>query len=142
MSKRPRPPSGAPSSRRPRTFSETLSEITGARVWLKFENLQFTASFKERGACNFLRLLPEPARASGVVAASAGNHAQGLAYHAHRLGIPATVVMPVDTPFTKVTRAEHHGAAVVLAGDGFEGRPGRSAPHRRDHWRDIRAAVR
>jgi threonine dehydratase len=105
----------------PSTFSETLSEITGARVWLKFENLQFTASFKERGACNFLRLLPEGERAAGVVAASAGNHAQGLAYHAHRLGIPATVVMPIDTPFTKVTRAEHHGAAVVLAGDGFEG---------------------
>jgi threonine dehydratase len=105
----------------PTAPSRTLSEITGARVWLKFENLQFTASFKERGALNFLLALPPAARAAGVVAASAGNHAQGLAYHAHRLGIPATIVMPADTPFTKITRTEVHGAKVVLAGSDFAG---------------------
>jgi threonine dehydratase len=104
----------------PTSPSKTLAEITGARrVWLKLENLQFTASFKERGARNFLvRLTPEE-RARGVVAASAGNHAQGVAYHAHLLGIAATIVMPADTPFTKVTNTEHHGARVVLEGDGF-----------------------
>jgi threonine dehydratase len=105
----------------PTTVSRTLSDITGARVWLKFENLQFTASFKERGALNFLLGLPDAARARGVVAASAGNHAQGLAYHAHRLGIPATIVMPADTPFTKITRTEVHEAEVVLAGADFAG---------------------
>lgn len=103
----------------PTSFSRTLSEITGARVWLKCEHLQFTASFKERGALNFLLGLPPEVRARGVVAASAGNHAQGLAYHASRLGVPATIVMPEDTPFTKITRTEHHGARVVLAGEGF-----------------------
>ena len=105
----------------PTTVSQTLSEITGARVWLKFENLQFTASFKERGALNFLLALPDAARARGVVAASAGNHAQGLAHHAHRLGIPATIVMPAGTPFTKITRTEVHDAEVVLVGDDFAG---------------------
>jgi threonine dehydratase len=99
----------------PTTHATTLSEITGADVWLKFENLQFTSSFKERGACNFL-LARRPDR---VVAASAGNHAQGVAHHASRLGIPATIVMPADTPFTKVTRTEHHGATVVVTGDDF-----------------------
>ena len=99
----------------PTTFSATLSEITGAEVWLKFENLQFTSSFKERGALNFL-LARRPER---VVAASAGNHAQGVAHHAARLGIPATIVMPADTPFTKVTRTELHGATVVVTGDDF-----------------------
>jgi threonine dehydratase len=103
----------------PTTFSRTLSEITGARVWLKCEHLQFTASFKERGALTFLLGLPPEVRARGVVAASAGNHAQGLAYHASRLGVPVTIVMPEDTPFTKITRTEHHGARVVLAGEGF-----------------------
>jgi threonine dehydratase len=103
----------------PTSPSHTLSEITGSRVWLKFENLQFTASFKERGALNFLLRLPADRRRSGVVTASAGNHAQGLAYHAHRLGIPATIVMPVDTPFTKITRTEVHGATVVLSGSEY-----------------------
>ncbi|MGQ0824436.1 MAG: threonine ammonia-lyase [Actinomycetota bacterium] len=103
----------------PSTRSQTLSDITGARVWLKFENLQFTASFKERGALNFLLALDPEARARGVVAASAGNHAQGLAYHAHRLGVPATIVMAADTPFTKITRTEHHHAFVVLQGEDF-----------------------
>jgi threonine dehydratase len=107
--------------RTPTAASRTLSEITGARVWLKFENLQFTASFKERGALNFLLSLPDSTRANGVVAASAGNHAQGLAYHARRLGVPATIVMPVDTPFTKITRTELHDAKVVLAGTDYPG---------------------
>src|SRR5258706_6277298 len=80
----------------PTTHSETLSAITGARVWLKFENLQFTGSFKERGARNFLAHLSAADRERGVVAASAGNHAQGVAYHAQLLGIAATIVMPAD----------------------------------------------
>jgi threonine dehydratase len=105
--------------RTPTAPSLTLSDITGAHIWLKFENLQFTASFKERGAANFLCALSDDARAAGVVAASAGNHAQGLAYHAHRLGVPTTVVMPAGTPFTKVTRTEVHGAKVVLAGADY-----------------------
>src|SRR5947199_4467158 len=88
--------------RTPTFISKTLSELTGATVYLKFENLQFTAAYKERGALNTLLQLDEAARAKGVIAASAGNHAQGLAYHAHRLGIPATIVMPTNTPIVKV----------------------------------------
>ncbi len=97
----------------------TLSEITGADVALKFESFQFTASFKERGALNRLLQIPPDAKARGVVAASAGNHAQGVAHHARRLGIPTTIVMPESTPFTKITRTEMLGAAVVLQGEGF-----------------------
>ncbi len=97
----------------------TLSEITGADVALKLESFQFTASFKERGALNRLLGIPADARAKGVVAASAGNHAQGLAHHARRLGIPATIVMPETTPFSKITRTEMLGATVVLRGEGF-----------------------
>jgi threonine dehydratase len=96
--------------------SRTLSEITGAEIVLKFENFQYTASFKERGARNFLLTLDPEQRARGVVAASAGNHAQGVAYHARLLGIPATIVMPATTPFTKITRTETLGATVVLTG--------------------------
>lgn len=96
--------------------SRTLSQLTGANIWVKFENLQFTASFKERGALNKLRQLDAAERARGVVAMSAGNHAQGVAYHAGRLGIPATIVMPEGTPFSKVERTEEHGARVVLKG--------------------------
>ena len=81
--------------------AKTLSEILGCRLFLKFENLQFTASFKERGALNFLLSLDEGARARGVVAMSAGNHAQGVAYHATRLGVRATIFMPRGTPFTR-----------------------------------------
>ena len=106
--------------RTPTHFSRTLSELTGARIWVKFENLQFTAAYKERGALNTLLQLDEAARAKGVIAASAGNHAQGLAYHAHRLGIPATIVMPTNTPIVKVTQTEGHGAKVVLQGDTFD----------------------
>ena len=97
--------------------SETLSRIAKADVWLKFENLQFTASFKERGALNTLLQLTPEERKRGVIAMSAGNHAQGVAYHAGRLGIPTTIVMPSFTPNTKVTHTRGHGATVVLHGD-------------------------
>jgi threonine dehydratase len=96
--------------------SRTLSAITGAEIVLKFENFQYTASFKERGARNFLLALDAEQRAKGVVAASAGNHAQGVAHHARLLGIDATIVMPETTPFTKITRTETLGARVVLTG--------------------------
>ena len=96
--------------------SRTLSEVIGAEVWLKFENLQFTAAYKERGALNKLLQLTPEERARGVIAASAGNHAQAVAYHAKRLGIPATIVMPESTPTVKVTQTAGHGAAVVLYG--------------------------
>ena len=97
--------------------SETLSRIAGADIWVKFENLQFTASFKERGALNTLLQLTEEERKRGVIAMSAGNHAQGVAYHAGRLGIPATIVMPSFTPNTKVKHTRGHGARIVLRGD-------------------------
>src|SRR5881396_4370029 len=83
--------------RTPMLVSRTLSEITGAEVWVKFENLQFTASYKERGALNKLLQLTDEEKARGVIAASAGNHAQGLAYHGGRLGVPVTIVMPRGT---------------------------------------------
>src|SRR6201995_3161965 len=105
--------------RTPCRHSKTLSEITGAEVWIKFENLQFTASYKERGALNRLQALTPAERARGVVAMSAGNHAQGVAHQAVRLGIPVTVVMPRATPNVKVARTEALGAEVVVAGDGF-----------------------
>lgn len=97
--------------------SETLSRIAKADVWVKFENLQFTASFKERGALNTLMQLTDEEKKRGVIAMSAGNHAQGVAYHAGRLGIPATIVMPSFTPNTKVEHTRGHGARVVLHGD-------------------------
>jgi threonine dehydratase len=103
--------------RTPCLRSETLSRIAKAEIWVKFENLQFTASFKERGALNtLLQLTPDECK-RGVIAMSAGNHAQGVAYHAGRLGIPATIVMPSFTPNTKVTHTKGHGAKVVLHGD-------------------------
>ena len=100
--------------------SRTLSDIVGAQIFLKFENLQFTASFKERGACNKLTLLTQEERARGVIAMSAGNHAQGVAYHAQRLGIRAVIVMPRFTPGVKVERTRGFGAEVVLHGDTLE----------------------
>ena len=106
--------------RTPTLISRTLSELTGATVYLKFENLQFTAAYKERGALNTLLLLSDAAKAKGVIAASAGNHAQGLAYHAHRLGVPATIVMPTTTPIVKVTQTQGHGADVILEGETFD----------------------
>lgn len=102
--------------RTPMMVSRTLSEIIGAEVWLKFENLQFTAAYKERGALNKLLQLSDEERARGVIAASAGNHAQAVAYHAKRLGIPAVIVMPESTPTVKVTQTAGHGAQVVLHG--------------------------
>jgi len=100
--------------------SRTLSAITGAEVWLKFENLQFTAAYKERGALNAM-LLMDPDKASrGVIAASAGNHAQGLSYHGKRLGIPVTIVMPRNTPTVKIQQTEAVGGTVVLYGETFD----------------------
>ena len=104
----------------PCVHSRTLSEMTGAEVYLKFENLQFTASFKERGALNRLSKLTESERARGVIAVSAGNHAQGVAYHAQRMKIPAVIVMPRFTPTVKVERTRGFGAEVVLVGDTFD----------------------
>lgn len=100
--------------------SRTLSQITGCQVFLKFENLQFTASFKERGACNKLVQLGEAERRRGVIAMSAGNHAQGVAYHAQRLGLRAVIVMPRFTPGVKVERTRSFGAEVVLQGDTLD----------------------
>ncbi len=100
--------------------SRTLSQLTGAQIFLKFENLQFTASFKERGACNKLAQLSEEQRQRGVIAMSAGNHAQGVAYHAQRLGLRAVIVMPRFTPGVKVERTRGFGAEVVLHGDTLD----------------------
>ncbi|HEY1124826.1 MAG TPA: threonine ammonia-lyase [Sphingobium sp.] len=106
--------------RTPTALSQTLSTLTGAKVYLKFENHQFTAAYKERGALNRLLLLDPASRAKGVIAASAGNHAQGLAYHGARLGVPVTIVMPKTTPMVKVMQTEGHGATVVLFGETFD----------------------
>jgi len=100
--------------------SRTLSAIAGCEVYLKFENLQFTASFKERGALNKIARLSAEERARGVLAVSAGNHAQGVAYHAQRLGIPTTIVMPRFAPSVKVDNTRRFGAAVVLEGNTFD----------------------
>ena len=100
----------------PCAHSRVLSKITGAEVWLKFENFQFTASFKDRGACNKLSRLTEAEKKAGVCAMSAGNHAQAVAHHATRLGIKSTIVMPKNTPFTKVRNTRELGAEVILQG--------------------------
>ncbi|MCJ7421692.1 threonine ammonia-lyase [Sphingomicrobium astaxanthinifaciens] len=104
----------------PMAKSRTLSELIGAEVWLKFENYQFTAAYKERGALNKLCQLTEEEKKRGVIAASAGNHAQAVAYHGARLGIPVTIVMPTATPTIKVEQTEGHGATVVLEGKVFD----------------------
>jgi threonine dehydratase len=104
--------------RTPCVASRTLSDITGAQVFLKFENLQFTSSFKERGACN--KLVQIENRGAGVIAMSAGNHAQGVAYHAQRLGMKATIVMPRFTPGVKIERTRGFGAEIVLHGDTLD----------------------
>ncbi|KQM22120.1 threonine ammonia-lyase [Novosphingobium sp. Leaf2] len=106
--------------RTPTLYSATLSAITGADIWLKFENLQFTAAYKERGALNALLQLPEERKARGVIAASAGNHAQGLSYHGTRLGVPVTIVMPKTTPTVKIMQTESVGGKVVLEGESFD----------------------
>jgi threonine dehydratase len=101
-------------------YSRTLSEITGADIWLKFENLQFTAAYKERGALNAMLLLGGEKMNRGVITASAGNHAQGLSYHGTRLGVPVTIVMPRTTPTVKVMQTEAVGGKVVLEGETFD----------------------
>ena len=106
--------------RTPTLYSRTLSEMTGAEVWLKFENLQFTAAYKERGALNALLLKGATEDRRGVIAASAGNHAQGLSYHGTRLGVPVTIVMPTTTPTVKVMQTESVGGKVVLFGESFD----------------------
>jgi threonine dehydratase len=106
--------------RTPIMHSKTLSRISGAEIWLKFENLQFTAAYKERGALNALLLMDEAQRKRGVIAASAGNHAQGLSYHGTRLGVPVTIVMPKTTPMVKVMQTEQVGGKVVLEGETFD----------------------
>jgi threonine dehydratase len=106
--------------RTPTMLSRTLSERSGAIVYVKFENLQHTGAYKERGALNKLLLMDPARRSQGVIAASAGNHAQAVAYHARRLGVPAVIVMPKPTPIVKVSQTEAHGAEVVLFGDMFD----------------------
>src|SRR6266567_3557705 len=100
--------------------SRTISDIVSANVWIKFENLQFTATFKERGALNRLSALSADERRRGVIAASAGNHAQGVAYHAACLSIPATIFMPVGTPTVKIENTRRHGATVIEGGATLE----------------------
>ncbi len=107
--------------RTPVRYSRKLSQLTGAEVWVKFDNLHFTGSFKERGALNRLLQLSPDERKRGVVAASAGNHAQALAYHGAQLGIPVTIVMPEGTPFVKADGTRAHGATVVIKGADFSG---------------------
>ena len=104
----------------PFELSETLSAMMGVQLYLKFENQQFTASFKERGALHRLLGLSRSERAQGVIAMSAGNHAQALAYHGRRLGIPTTIVMPRTTPNSKVEQTRAHGAEVILHGSQFD----------------------
>jgi threonine dehydratase len=112
--------------------SRTLSDITGAGVWLKFENLQFTATFKERGALNRLSALSADERRRGVIACSAGNHAQGVAYHAARLKIPATIVVPLGTPTVKIENTRRHGANVIEGGATLEEAATLAADHGRN----------
>src|SRR5512139_4207466 len=100
--------------------SETLSRLTGTSAWLKLENLQMTGAYKERGALNRLLLMPPADRERGLIAASAGNHAQAVAYHAGRLGVAATIVMPETTPITKVANTRAHGARIVLHGANYD----------------------
>ena len=106
--------------RTPMMHSQTLSNISGAEIWLKFENLQFTAAYKERGALNALLLMDPAKRERGVIAASAGNHSQGLSYHGTRLGVPVTIVMPRTTPTVKIMQTESVGGKVVLEGETFD----------------------
>lgn len=106
--------------RTPLAGSENLSQICGNRIFCKLENLTVTGSFKERGALNKLLQLTAAEKSAGVIAASAGNHAQGVSYHAQRLGIAATIVMPARTPLIKVTAVKSHGAEVVLHGANYD----------------------
>jgi len=115
------------------SLSRTLSEICGCNLWLKFENLQFTSTFKERGALNRMSALSSAERSRGVIAMSAGNHAQGVAYHARRLGVPATIVMPVGTPMVKIENTRHHGATVVISGETLEDAGRFAQDHGKEH---------
>src|ERR1700730_1064316 len=120
--------------RTPVVAASALSELAGSEIYLKLETLHRTGSFKERGALTKLLTLGARERKAGVVAMSAGNHAQGVAYHARRLGIPATIVMPETTPFTKVARTESLGARVILRGAGLsEARKAAAAIAEREH---------
>src|SRR5690606_17262277 len=101
-------------------YSQRLSAATRTQLWIKAENQQYTSAFKERGALNKLLSLSDEERARGVYAASAGNHAQGLAYHGQRLGIPVTIVMPRGTPFVKVQKTQSYGAKIVIEGASFD----------------------
>ena len=112
--------------------SRTLSDIVGASIWLKFENLQFTATFKERGALNRLSALSADERKQGVIAVSAGNHAQGVAYHAARLSIPATIFVPLGTPTVKIENTRRHGAQVIEGGATLEEAALLAAEHGRE----------
>ena len=122
--------------RTPLFHSETLSRLTGVNLSLKFENHQFTASFKERGALNCLLQLSEEERGRGVIAMSAGNHAQALAYHGQRLGIPTCIVMPRSTPNAKVEQTRVFGAEIHLEGAGFDETRAytEALTHRSRHW--------
>ena len=104
----------------PCAYSETFSRLTGNKIFFKLENLQMTGSFKERGAVNKLLALTADERERGVITASAGNHAQGVAYHATRLGIRSKICMPVNTPLIKVSSTREYGAEVILAGNNFD----------------------
>jgi threonine dehydratase len=117
----------------PMLMTRTFSEIIGAEVWLKFENLQFTAAYKERGALNKLLQLTHEERSRGVIAASAGNHAQAVAYHGKRLGIPVTIVMPSVTPTVKVSQTAGHGAQVILHGAMFDDAHARASELAAEH---------
>ena len=112
--------SAIPSSFRPARISETFSRLTGNKIFFKLENLQMTGSFKERGAVNKLLSLTPEERERGVVTASAGNHAQGVAYHATRLGIRSKICMPVGTPLIKISSTKDYGAEVILLGNNFD----------------------
>ena len=103
----------------PTVFSQALSQATGAHVYLKLENLQHTGAFKVRGALAKITTLNDAQKKAGVIAMSAGNHAQGVAYHAGRLGIPATIVMPKGTPFMKIRKTRDYGATVLLEGESL-----------------------
>src|SRR5680860_509038 len=104
----------------PCTPSGAFDDLFAGHPWFKFENLQRTGSFKERGALNRIMALTPEERKRGIIAASAGNHAQGVAYHAGRLGVPATIVMPERSPLIKVTNTRRHGARVVLHGTNYD----------------------
>ena len=128
--------------RTPTVRSGPLSALTGAEVYLKLETLQYTGSFKDRGALVKLASLTAEQAKRGVIAVSAGNHAQGVAYHARRLGIPATIVMPLATPFTKISRTEALGARVLLHGDTVSGCLPLRRRHHAEGEADLRASLR